>query len=59
MKKIIITITILVAGLIAGILSGMEFKDDEVKKVTAEEVYINQYSAPMSNVIFTAYNFAL
>jgi hypothetical protein len=59
MKKIIITVTVLVAVLIIGRLSGMEFKNYEVEKVTAEEMYINQYPAPLSNVIFTAYNFAL
>ena len=57
MKKIIITITVLVAILVAGVLNGMEFKADEVEKVTLEQVYVNQYPDPMPTVIFTAHNF--
>lgn len=59
MKKIIITIAVLIAVFAAGILNGTEFGTDEVKNVRLEEAYKNQFPAPLPEVIFTAYNFVL
>ena len=56
MKKIIITLSVLLALSLAGVLYATQGRSDDEKTVTLEQVYKSQYPAPMSGVIFTPYN---
>jgi len=56
MKKIIITLSVLLTLSIAGILYGTQGQTDERETVTLEQVYESRCPAPMSDVVFTPYN---
>ena len=56
MKKIIITLSVLLALSLAGILYATQGKSDEGETVTLKQVYESQYPVSMPNVIFTPNN---
>ena len=56
MKKILITLSVLLTLSLAGILYATQGKSDEEKTVTLEQVYKSQYPVSMPNVIFTPNN---
>ena len=56
MKKIIITLSVLLTLSIAGILYATQSKSDEGKTVTLEQVYKSQYPVQMPQVFFTPNN---
>ena len=51
MKKLIIILSLLFTLILAGILYGKYVQQDEVEKVTLEEVYMDSHPNPMSNYI--------
>ena len=58
MKKILITLSVLLTLSIAGILYATQGKSDEEKTVTLEQVYKSHYSVQMPQVILTPNNIA-
>ena len=58
MKKIIITLSVLLTLSLAGILYATQGRSDEEKTLTLEQVYKSQYSVQMPQVIFTQNNIA-
>ena len=56
MKKIIITLSVLLTLSLAGILYATQGQSDERKAVTLKQVYESQYSIPMPDVNFTVNN---
>ena len=56
MKKIIITLSVLLTLSIAGILYATQSKSDAGKTVTLEQVYKSQYPVPMPEITFTVNN---
>jgi len=56
MKKIIITLSVLLTLSLAGILYATQGQTDERETVTLEQVYKSQYPVSMPQVIFTANN---
>ena len=56
MKRIIITLSVLLTLSLAGILYATQGQSDERKTVSLDQVYKSQYPAPMSGVIFTPHN---
>ena len=56
MKKIIITLSVLLTLSLAGILYATQSKSDEGKTVTLEQVYESQYPVSMPDITFTANN---
>ena len=51
MKKTIIILSILFTIILAGVLYGTHDQPEEVKTVTAEHVYMNQFPHQMPDVI--------
>ena len=51
MKKTIIILSVLFTLILAGVLYGTHDQPNEVKTVTAEQVYMGQYPDPMPDVI--------
>ena len=56
MKKIIITLSVLLTLSIAGILYATQGQTNERETVTLEQVYESQYPVPMPDVTFTVNN---
>ena len=56
MKKIIITLSVLLTLSLAGILYATQGQSDEREAVTLKQVYESQYPVPMPQVIFTPNN---
>ena len=59
MKKIIITLSILLTLILAGVLYGTQDRSDAGETVTLEQVYMNQFPDPMPEIIFTVNNITL
>ena len=53
MKKILITLSVLLTLSLAGVLYATQGKSGEEKTVTLEQAYKNQYPVQMPQVIFT------
>ena len=56
MKKILITLNVLLTLSLAGILYATQSKSDAEKTVTLEQVYESHYPVPMPQVILTPNN---
>ena len=56
MKKILITLSVLLTLSLTGILYATQGKSDEEKTVTLEQVYKSQYPVSMPDVTFTVNN---
>ena len=56
MKKIIITLSVLLALSLAGILYATQGQTDERETVTLKQVYESQYPVSIPQVTFTANN---